>query len=314
MTKQVEIYYVTGLEIRHVMSQLMNQGTYFIAGPHSIYVPAGKRKYVDKSVCRDWPDLENQIRLMTPGEAVRTELMREWPDLKKVGWVGPMVNLFDVRSPMVYCGPHVGKMIYIDLDGAYSQIYEKLWLDTNYPRAYYGRFPLWDVAQRLKIWKGARNSLIGIVRSREGVAYRGRKRISLKFKNKYLSPGLWATVQAVLHMVMSKALDCGAIYGNVDGFIFPYTDWAGADEFTFWLASSGFRWSVRAQGEGEIVSWNNYRIGEIATKANKLGLIHKSKGFSNVNTKNQGRWARYWDGLGKIAEANELETGERDGR
>ena len=300
-----ETIFVTGSELRETMSHLQREATYFIAGSNSIFVPRGGLRYVDKAAVKPWSDLEGVSQLMTPGQAARTELTREWPLLKRVGWNGAQVRLLDWRSPMHYTGPQVGEMIYIDLDGAYSQIYENLWLDTSYPCGYYGRFPLNDVAQRLKIWKGARNSLIGICRSQSAVAYRGTRRIALRTKNKYLSPGLWATTQTLLHWIMGRAILHGAVYGNVDGYIFRTEAWGFVEEFTAWLSSVGLRWSIRSSGLGEIVSWNNYKIGTTATKSNKLKLKHKSGEFSNVDLQLRTRvWGKYWRSINRIRLSN----------
>ncbi len=287
------------------MSHLKAERTYFIAGSHSIYVPLGRLRYIDKSVCKPWPDLEGQLRLHSPGEAARTELNREWPDLKRVGWPPGAISLLDWRSPMIYTGQQVGPMIYIDLTGAYSQIYSLLALDTSFPRGYYGRYPLRDVADRLKIWKSARNALIGIVRSTEAVAYRGEKRIRLKTKNKFLSPPLWATVQAILHWIASEAIKHGAVYVNVDGYIFPTGAWEFVEDFLYFLSDNGILWSIRAQGEGEIVSWNNYRVGSTRTQAHKLNLKHKSRSFSNVIDNDEKQWSTYWANLRRIANSKQ---------
>lgn len=299
MTKQTETHFVEPSELRDVISHLKLNSTYFIAGSNSIYVPRGRRKYIDRTAVKPWVDLEGDVRQMTPGEAARVELMREWPHLKRVGWPSRLVRLLDWRSPMFFSGEHAGPMIYIDLDAAYSQIYSNLWLDTAYPRGYYGRYPLAEVADRLKIWKAARNSLIGICRSRTGTAYRGNHRITLKMKNRFLAPGLWATVQHLLHMIMSKAIECDAIYGNVDGYVFKTNQWWGVEEFTGWLADLGFHWSIRSQGQGEIVSWNNYRIGQKATKAYKLNLGSSNRSFNNVKSKNKD-WEQYWRNCQRI--------------
>jgi len=283
-----------------VMTHLQRQGTYFIGGSNSLYIPRGKIKYLDKSACRPWPNLENEVGPLSPAEAARTELMREWPELKRVGWSPRQVTLFDHRSPLHYTGPAVGPMTYIDLDAAYSQIYARLWLDTTYPRAYHGQYPLSGVANRLSIWKGARNSLIGICRSRDATAYKGTKRITIKVKNRYLAPGLWATVQSVLHWIASEAIARGAIYVNVDGYIFPGAADPFSVEFMERLSELGLRWSIRSEGDGEIVAWNNYRIGFTKTKSYRLGLIHNSKEFSNVSSSNTEMWGRYWEGCGRI--------------
>ncbi len=296
----VSRYYVTAREMKDVMSHLQGQGTYFVGGSNSIYIPKGKIKYLDKSACRPWPNLENEVGSLSPAEAARIELMRAWPELKRVGWSPKQVSLLDLRSPLYYTGPRIGPMTYIDLDAAYSQIYARLWLDTTYPRAYYGQYPLWGVANRLSIWKAARNSLIGICRSRDAIAYRGTKRITIKVKNRYLSPGLWATVQRVLHWVAAEAIGRGAIYVNVDGYIFPGVADNFCIEFMERLSELGLRWSIRSEGEGEIVAWNNYRIGFTKTKSYRLGLMHNSKEFSNVDFTDEEEWERYWAGCGRI--------------
>ncbi len=297
---QINRFYVNGDDMRQVMSHLKNEGTYFVGGSNSLWVPKTKTKYLDRRSCRPWMNLEGEIGLMSPGEAVRAELTREWPDLKRVGWSPGHVTLLDYRSPLHYTGQAVGRMTYVDLDGAYCQIYEKLWLDTSFPRGYRGRYPLSDVAGRLKVWKGARNALVGIARSRDATAYKGTKRITLKVKNKYLSPGLWATVQAILHMIARMAIIKGAIYVNVDGYVFPETAEANMDEFLFYLSDLGFRWSIRSQGKGEIVSWNNYQIGAARTKAHELGLTRNSREFSNVNINDEQNWEQYWRGCCRI--------------
>jgi len=200
-------------------------------------------------------------------------------------------------------------MTYIDLDAAYSQVYEKLWLDTSFPRSYYGRFPLADVAKRLEVWKAARNSLVGLTRSRQAVAYKNGKRITINMKNKYLSPGLWATVQSVLHMVASKAIELNALYVNTDGYIFGDNTDEFRDIFLTWLSENGFRWSIRNSGLGEIQSWNNYRVGTARTQSNKLNLKSSSRSFSNVHTSDQEKWLKYWRGVQRVS-ASRNETGD----
>lgn len=298
-------YFVTGKEIRNVMSHLQNEGTYFMGGINSIYVPRGKLKYIDKSVCKNWPDLEGQYRLMPPGEAARLEMLREYPDLKRVGWLPGHIKLLDQRSPLHYEGPAVGQLIYIDLDAAYSQIYKNLWLDTPYPRGLGGQYPLAAIADKLKDWKVARNSVIGIARSTTMVGYRGTKRITVKIKNRFLAPGLWATVQSLLHWIASRAIACGAIYVNTDGYIFyadPPEFWI---DFASWLTSQKIVWSIRAEGQGEVVSWNNYQIGSFQTQSHKLNLSHKSKGFTNVNSTDKN-WVRYWSNLRKLKTSRDV--------
>lgn len=294
------IHVIDKVEMARIGAHLRENEIYYLAGSSSIYVPSWTARYKDRAVCKLWPDLGGQSRLMTPGEAARTELKREWPKLKKVGWPGKTVKLLKARSPMHYGGEYSGRMILVDLDAAYCQIYRRLWLDTSFPRGYYGKYPLFNLAHRLHGWKLARNALIGIARSTTCVGYKGPRRIVLKTKNRYLAPPLWATIQAILHWIADLALRSGAIYVNVDGYIFPDNYVGFAEEFMYNLSSLGFDWSIRATGEGEIASWNNYQIGTFKTQLYKLGVRHNSKEFSNVSVKDAKQWGHYWRGLGNI--------------
>lgn len=295
----MEKHFITGNELRQIGSTLKRDGIYHIAGTHSISVPSSKQKYTDRAAVKNWPDEDGQYRLMTPGEAARNELKRAFPDLKRVGWNKHHISLFDKRVPLHYSGPATGDMMYIDLDGAYHQIYRRLWLDTPWPCGYYGRYPMKNVADGLKEWKAARNAVIGICRSRSVVGIKGSKRYNLSVKNDYLSPKLWASVQDLLHLVAGVALSCGAIYINTDGYVFPDSQADNPIWFIEWLTKMDFAFSIRDTGPGEILGWNNYRINRAETKAHKLKLKPYSKEFSNVETKSK-RWSQYWRKLGLI--------------
>lgn len=273
-------------------NHLMNTGTFFMAGHSTLSVPSQQRKYLSDKGLRMWPDANGELVLLTPGEAARCEMNRAFPNLKRVGWKGPSIKLFDKKPPMVFSGPiDETDMIYIDLKSAYWQIYQQLWLDVAYPRGIYGKYPLFGVALRLGGWKAARNAVIGICRSRELVGYRGHQRVKMQSRNKYLSPGLWATVQDILHWVAQTALKFGATYINTDGYLFDNMD--GADSFMMWLADEEFIFEVRSRGAGEIRAWNNYRVGNKSTQPYKLGLPSYNKEFNNVQGQPNRKWSNY---------------------
>lgn len=290
---------VTAKEMRVVVDHLKERAIYHTLGSNSVYVPSSQMKYMDASVCKLWPNLDEQIEMMMPGEAARTELKRAFPDLKRVGWLSSSVSLFDKRVPLYYEGPTKGEYTYLDLKAAYWQIYRRLWLDVAYPCGYYGQYPLDVVAHNLKDWKGARNALVGLVRSRSVVGVKGTKRYTLSTQNKFLSPNLWATVMDVLHWIAQEALGHGAIYINTDGYIFPTKHLNQIDSFMRFLIENEINFEIRASGDGEIVSWNNYKIGSFRTKSYDLGLIAKSKEFSNVRRTHR-KWGKYWKSIGAI--------------
>jgi len=294
----IERVYVTPKEMMAVSQHMVRERIYHTAGHSSIYAPSQKTKYIDKTVCKPWPDLEDYVIQMTPGEAARTELLREWPTLKRVGWNKHMMPLFDKRPPMHYGGARTGTMTYIDLRSAYHQIYKHLWLDVCWPAGLHGKYPLLNVADRLSIWKPARNAVIGLCRSRTVTGIRGRSRKELWITNRFLSPALWATVQDILHWVARVALDFGAIYVNTDGYILPFEN-EGLDPFMEFLIEAELSFRTRAQGEGHIRSWNCYRVGSYSTKSYELKLDMKSKEFSNV-TRTATPWSAYWERLRRI--------------
>lgn len=294
----IDRQYIEPKELREVMTHLERNCTYYIAGSSSIYVPAYRCKYIDKFQCKPWTDLDGLRIDMPPGEAARTELKREWPNLKRVGWNKRQVVLFDKRPPMHYGGTYQGRATYVDLSGAYHQIYSKIWLDVCWPRGLHGRLPLRAVAERLSVWKAARNAIVGISRSRTAIGVKGRRRKELYMKNHYLSPALWATVQDVLHWIAAEALARGAIYVNTDGYIFPLS-MDGCDEFMLFLIDNGFEFKIKAQGEADIRSWNAYAVGQVETQIYKLKLDSSKKEFSNVEQCNP-QWGEWWKRVHRI--------------
>jgi hypothetical protein len=290
MTKaKVNRILVTHKSYKMVRQVLANRQIYFIAGLNSIYVPSRNEKYVvthnhlGNPICREWPDLDGEMVMMPPGEAARTELKREFPDLKKVGWVGRHITLFDWRSPAYFFGPYRGEAVYVDMVSAYHQIYRRLWLDVGFTRGF-GSLDLLPLANRLEIWKGARNAIMGIVRSRISYGWRGNSVIRLSIGNSFLSPHLWATVQSILNEVAFQALQCGCLYCATDGFIFPMS--GKFREFVSFLDDFGFRYR-KESGDCRIIGWGNYRVGDKMTKRHLQIAVQGSRPFKSLSLVSQ---------------------------
>src|SRR3989304_2615894 len=250
---------------RNIRWMLQVKGIWFIAGINSLYVPSQGVKYLllenrkGEKICRHWPDLEGDTVLMSPGEAARTELKREFPDLTRVGWQKSHVALFDARWPMYCIGPVASpRGQYVDLKGAYHTIYSRLWLDVSYPNGY-GKLNLSNIAERLAGWKGARNSLIGVIRSREATGVRGFKSIPMSTTNPFLSPGLWAQTQAILNDIAHYAVKLGAVYVATDGYIFPTV--RQSERFEEQLYNWGLPHRT-VKGDVDIKGWGCYRVGK----------------------------------------------------
>lgn len=256
-------------EMRVLSDDLRKTGTYFMLGTNTIWVPSTQTKIIDVSVAVMWPDTNGEIVPMPPGEVARVELQREYPDLKRVGWYRGQVKQFDWRPPL-YCDPvGEGEFVQVDLSGAYWQIYRYLWVNTPFPMGY-GTLPLYNVAERLKDQKGARNALVGICRARKSVAFKGGNRIEVTTGNAFLSPGLWATIQAVLNEIASLAVTLGAVYVATDGYIFPLSS-PGLSTFCAWLEDNEFAYRRVIQGPGEVAGWCCYKVGDRKTHLYKIG-------------------------------------------
>lgn len=283
----IQRFGVTGKELDETGAALRLAEVYYIAGGSTIYVPSTQIKFISIETARPWPDINGEQVLMTPGEAARLALKRAWPDLKKVGWNGKLIKQFDWRPP-IYC-TSAGKNQYsqVDLSAAYHQIYQHIWLDTPFPLGY-GRLSLAGPAAELESWKAARNALVGVCRSRGAVAFRGEKRIELWTKNEFLSPGLWATIQAVLNQIAGVAVAYGAVYINTDGYIWP-RDHPGQQAFFEYLTVNGLKFRIVRQGYGDIAGWGCYKVADhetylYSTGARKYGQVNsiQTTGFDFI--------------------------------
>jgi hypothetical protein len=285
-------------DLKSMRDELIRRETYFIGGASSVYVPSRGAKWMSANSVMTWPDIDGTPTPMTPGEAARTELGRAFPGLKRVGWQPGMISLFDWRSPMHYAGPQTGDFLMIDLKSAYYQVYRRLWLNVPYPRGF-GSLSLMPVAEALREWKAARNSLVGVCASREAIGIRGQERKVLKIRNKYLSPGLWASVQAILHTIAAMALFHGAVYINTDGYIFPSS--SGWEDFVMFLDALFVAWEFRAIGDGVIAGWNSYQVGDKSTHIFRSKLGANENEFSNIKKHEVGQWVRYIIQVNKLS-------------
>jgi hypothetical protein len=192
---------------------------------------------------------------MTPSEAARAEIVRHYPTynnrVRKETF-----KLLDIAPPMFYSGPRTGELFYLDLKGAYVQIYQHLWLDQAYPRAMC-EYPLWSIAQRLKDWKAARNGLIGLTRSHELYMVNGPRTYFQKYHNRYFNPHLWRQLQGILHSFAEYARQNGAIYIATDCYIFHNV--VGFIKMEDMLKS--LKMEVhRGHNDGAIYGWGSYSI------------------------------------------------------
>ena len=297
--KKPERVFLPHSQFNMIRMLLQGREIYYVAGTHSMFVPSRNAKYIMSSrpdgvsIVREWPTLEGYPELMTPGEAARRELKYCFPNLRKVGWQSNDVRLFSWRWPMMFTIPMIGRGTYIDLAGAYHQLYARLWLDVAFPCGY-GSLSLSSAADSLAQWKGARNSLIGITAAREATGVRGAKTFRLVTKNPYLSPHLWATIQGILNELAFLAEREGAVYIATDGYIFPSKE--KGDIFQEILDDNGLKYR-RYDGKFNIKSWGAYKVPEKETKLFSTPGLGWGRPFRSINildSDNPTRLLRWW--------------------
>lgn len=264
---------------------LQHRAIYFVSGTYSLFVPSRREKYImfnrpdGSHVCQNWTTSDGELQLLTPSEAARAELKKSFPSLKRTGWQPQHVSLFDWRWPMMFSGPSLGEGVYLDLKGAYHQLYKRLWLDVAFPCGY-GTLSLAGVAENLREWKSARNSVIGCISARETLGVKGFQSYHLSTRNQFLAPHLWATIQAILNELAFRAEQLGAIYIATDGYIFPVK--SRFEEFEELLIDCGLRYR-RVIADYDIKSWGSYKIGPKETEIYKRGLPTVDSGFRSIN-------------------------------
>lgn len=251
-----------GSELEKVIRQLVIDKTYYISGSNSIYVPELNTRYINEDTAREWPDIDGEVVLMTPGEAARTELKRLYPDLNNRVRKSEF-KLLDISQPMYFKGErYTGELYYYDIVAAYPSIYRWLTADCVWPRGE-GQYPLFQIADRLWPWKAARSSLVGISRSHEMLGCKGKTCKWVSYHNPLFNPALWHTVLQILHDIAAYAIGNGAIYISTDCGIFTrerdYRRVVSRLEETFELH--------KLQGDGRIDGWGNYSLPGKKTRA-----------------------------------------------
>jgi hypothetical protein len=262
------------VQLREHKKQLIKDGITFVEGTDSIYMLSSRVKIINRDTAVYWPTLDGKVVLMTPGEVARTELRREFGDYKrfyKKADFDREKKLLDTPPPYFWDGIPVKNkpLFYVDLSAAYWQIYQWLTLDMVHPLGM-GDKHFYHLAHRLKEFKLARNSIIGITRTCKMSVWKKGEPIEQGFTNPYYNPAIWATVQGIMHELAWTARTHGAAYIAVDGYIFCSPLDFGW--FTAFLDDMGFTYKTE-KGEGYILGWSVYSVGNKATRGRSKGLL-----------------------------------------
>jgi len=123
---------------------------------------------------------------------------------------------------------------------------------------------------------------------------KGYQSIRLTTKNVFLSPGLWATIQAILNEIAYEAQRCGAIYIATDGYIFPGS--SGANKFIEFLFDNGLR-HRESRGYFDIKGWGCYRVAAKKTKNYEEAQSYEGGDFNTIkllDARQPKRVLRWW--------------------
>lgn len=266
-------------------AELRASGIFHIVGSDSVFVPRENTSYINYNACREWPNLDGVVEMYTPGEVVRMELERYFPDVKFRARKSDFKHL-DIYAPMHYDGSRRdGHFWMYDLKGAYWQFYRYLTLDVAWPRGI-GNLWLWDVAERLANWKVARNTLVGVTRAHQISVYRDGSCHWQKFTNRWFNPHLWRTIMELLHETASVALRLGSVYIATDSYIFDNE--RKARRFVTWLDDNGLDYHNYGDGDGVISGWGAYSIDGVkgtardARTTHKIDNVERAKGVETI--------------------------------
>lgn len=231
-----------------------------IVGSLSIYNPRTRASF-----CRRVP---GWIDVPVSPSAVAREVLAQ--ALKKTGKKRFQSNknsdhLQDCSHPLFF-SPYCGEIIYIDLRAAYFSIYKRLPVHFffNGENLTGGRHFLREsFPSDWSDYKLARNSLVGLFHSKHQTRIRNKTLRRYQINPPTFSPSHWGFIQLCLHWIAEMALEYGAKYAYIDGFIFPLSaNWQGFQQL---LADYGFDSQIKAEGEGRIIGVGRYQIGDTST-------------------------------------------------
>lgn len=179
---------------------------------------------------------------------------------------------------------------YIDLRAAYFQIMSLVGWDVSYaPGRYLGAgrsvsdfpFPNNRIA-RNSMLSSAQIAQFCVLQPPNGAPKMSRRMTELT------NLQLIAAVSDLLHSVAARAVDCGAVYVNTDGYIAP--DHATAQRIKSMLSDFGLASRVKFSGAGMVHSVGCYEIGELKTRNVGRGTVSGTR--SNIADVEYWRWVQ----------------------
>lgn len=254
-------------------NSILGSVNYAIVGGNSIWVPKGKKKFIDISV----PDL-----------VPATELARaylEMMGMKNRGFKPNVYNWITTKAAPQYFQPQLplkGTFDYVDIVSCYWQLYHTAqWDMVMGKNKHLGVISRKGSIEfhRCEEWrenKLARNSIWGLMISEQITFWQNNKLQSRDLKGDFYSAGIANWIQYQLHGMAKDLLETFPFVPmwNQDGFLVPE---GKSQEIIEWLAD---RWQVEALvkevGTGTIYAPGNYswrKSGRVQTPTPINSLI-----------------------------------------
>jgi hypothetical protein len=247
-----------------------------------------RRREILRSMEVTWRDMSSSCAIPNWGEAIcdkeyclgdltcaqiaHSLLKIHFPGLD-LRWRREEMALLDHRPPKIFRFPITGQIGYLDIKSAYKQLYQYLYLHSDFPYKRQ-RFPLFDLAQTFNNktddkYKIVRNAVVGITRSTRN-KYVCRDKVWYVVKrNKFLSPTLWAQLMGILNQIASDMIDLGAVWINTDGYAFTSVE--AYDKAINYFDERGIIIGDKGIGHGYINGLTSVHIQGVKNTDNEKG-------------------------------------------
>lgn len=232
----------------------------FIPGSFSLFIPSLKLRYLRKQGTIDLSGIAE-----APTTLARDYIkVKHWRASRPRGAHQGRVLLAYGRSPAWpnYAEPsEFEDGAYLDIRSTFFSIMLVAGWDVSYSPGHYlmsgeppRDFPFPD--HRI-----ARNSLVSCSAAKNitRIDPPQFRRTTTKAINENFNPSLSALIRDVLHAIALQAIEAGAVYANVDGFICPDQETAGVVARI--IEDWGLAWSIKGAGAGEVIGPSVYQVG-----------------------------------------------------
>lgn len=294
--------YLTRKQLFYKYKELRRNNTMFTIAKrglnNSLLVPSEQTKYINIEACKEVINPKTQmLEFMLAGEYTKECLKEMYEPFRQNTKIAKHTLQ---NAPIWYSGSYLQReLVYIDIKSCYYQLYKKLWLDFTEPYMKPPKMiPLKPIAERLKDWKAARNSVMGYLASEYicNVYEKKHHYIYIAKSKKYFNPCILHCVNLMLHELATHALKLGSIYINTDGYFFLKN--SRYPEMMRLLDKLGLEFRT-ILGLGDIYRFNAYRINGIALRDTETEK--HTKFFDNLPSK-------YLDNIITKAQADNLAT------